>query len=163
MEPHRASPLCLHLPELARQAARQPPRHHPADRRHYHQDRPYRHLRHRPKPLSKRYQSQRCRNGCPTFSAMLSEATGTTPSLHRLFAYISQNWRGKPLVSHHVIIQLIGATTTKTGLTVTCDIDQSLYPKGIKVSDAEMAAQHSAQCFPRRLELHHLCKTTRAA
>src|SRR5689334_2183161 len=59
---------------------------------------------------------------------------------HRLFAYISQNWRGKPLVSHHVIIQLIGATTTKTGLTVTCDIDQSLYPKGIKVTDAEMAA-----------------------
>jgi len=59
---------------------------------------------------------------------------------HRLFAYISQNWRGKPLVSHHVIIQLIGATTTNTGLTVTCDIDQSFYPKGIKVTDAEMAA-----------------------
>ena len=59
---------------------------------------------------------------------------------HRLFAYISQNWRGKPLVSHQVIIQLIGATTTGTGLTVTCDIDQNLYPKGIKVSDAEMAA-----------------------
>jgi hypothetical protein len=58
---------------------------------------------------------------------------------HRLFAYISQNWRGKPLVSHHVIIQLIGATTTNTGLTVTCDIDQSRYPKGIKVTDAEMA------------------------
>jgi hypothetical protein len=58
---------------------------------------------------------------------------------HRLFAYISQNWRGKPLVSHQVIIQLIGATTTNTGLTVTCDIDQSLYPKGIKVTDAEMA------------------------
>jgi hypothetical protein len=58
---------------------------------------------------------------------------------HRLFAYISQNWRGKPLVSPHVIIQLIGATTTNTGLTVTCDIDQSRYPKGVKVSDAEMA------------------------
>src|SRR5271169_5962843 len=57
---------------------------------------------------------------------------------HRLFAYISQNWRGKPLVSHQVIIQLIGATTTNTGLTVTCDIDHSLYPKGIKVTDAEM-------------------------
>jgi hypothetical protein len=59
---------------------------------------------------------------------------------HRLFAYISQNWRGKPLVSHQVIIQLIGATTTNTGLTVTCDIDASRYPKGIKVSDAEMDA-----------------------
>ena len=59
---------------------------------------------------------------------------------HRLFAYISQNWRGKPLLSHQVIIQLIGATTTNTGLTVTCDIDASHYPKGIKVSDADMDA-----------------------
>src|SRR5215218_8518907 len=42
---------------------------------------------------------------------------------HRLFAYISQNWRGKPLVSHQVVIQLIGATTTQTGLTVRCEID----------------------------------------
>jgi Rhodopirellula transposase DDE domain len=59
---------------------------------------------------------------------------------HRLFAYISQNWRGKPLVSHYVIIQLIAATTTETGLTVTCDIDWNSYPKGIEVTDAEMAA-----------------------
>jgi hypothetical protein len=59
---------------------------------------------------------------------------------HRLFAYISQNWRGKPLLSHQVIIQLIGATTTDTGLTVTCDIDAGCYPRGIKVSDAEMDA-----------------------
>src|SRR5205823_10475611 len=81
MEPHRASPLCLHLPELARQAARQPPRHHPADRRHYHQDRPYRHLRHRPKPLSKVSKSAMPKWLPSTFSAMLSEATGTTPSL----------------------------------------------------------------------------------
>ncbi len=59
---------------------------------------------------------------------------------HRLFACISQNWRGKPLVSHYVIVQLIGATTTETGLTVTCDIDPNSYPKGIEVTDAEMAA-----------------------
>jgi len=58
---------------------------------------------------------------------------------HRLFAFISQNWRGKPLVSHVVILQLIGATKTETGLTVTCDIDQNDYPRGIKVSDGEMA------------------------
>jgi Rhodopirellula transposase DDE domain len=58
---------------------------------------------------------------------------------HRLFAYISQNWRGKPLVSHQVILQLIAATTTDTGLTVTCDIDENSYPKGIVVTDAEMA------------------------
>jgi Rhodopirellula transposase DDE domain len=58
---------------------------------------------------------------------------------HRLFAFISQNWRGKPLVSHLVILQLIAATTTDTGLTVTCDLDRNLYPKGIKVTDDEMA------------------------
>ena len=59
---------------------------------------------------------------------------------HRLFAYISRNWRGKPLVSHQVIVQLIGATKTNTGLTVTCDIDANRYQKGIKVSDVEMDA-----------------------
>ena len=59
---------------------------------------------------------------------------------HRLFACISQNWRGKPLVSHQVIVQLIGATTTQAGLTVRCEIDASRYPKGIKVTAAEMAA-----------------------
>ncbi len=59
---------------------------------------------------------------------------------HRLFAYISQNWRGKPLVSHQVIIQLIAATNTDAGLTVTCDIDANAYPKGVVVTDAEMAA-----------------------
>src|SRR3954470_1844748 len=58
---------------------------------------------------------------------------------HRLFAYISQNWRGKPLVNHQVIVQLIGATTTQTGLTVRCEIDANRYPKGIKVTAAEMA------------------------
>jgi hypothetical protein len=57
---------------------------------------------------------------------------------HRLFAFITQNWRGKPLVSHQVIVQLIGATTTETGLKVTCEIDGGLYPKGIKVSNEEM-------------------------
>lgn len=59
---------------------------------------------------------------------------------HRLFAYISQNWRGKPLVSHQVVVQLIAATTTQTGLEVCCEIDGNLYPKGLKVSDQEMQA-----------------------
>ena len=58
---------------------------------------------------------------------------------HRLFAYIAQNWRGKPLVSHQVIVQLIGSTTTDTGLKVCCEIDGNIYPKGVKVSDQEMA------------------------
>jgi hypothetical protein len=59
---------------------------------------------------------------------------------HRLFSFISQNWRAKPLVSYRVIVELISATTTKTGLTVRCKLDTGQYPKGIVVCDAEMAA-----------------------
>jgi Rhodopirellula transposase DDE domain len=59
---------------------------------------------------------------------------------HRLFAFISMNWRAKPLVSYLVIVQLIASTTTNTGLTVTCQLDGATYEKGIKVSDAEMAS-----------------------
>jgi hypothetical protein len=59
---------------------------------------------------------------------------------HRLFSFITQNWRGKPLVSYQAIVQLIAGTTTRTGLNVKCGIDPNLYPAGIKVSDAEMAA-----------------------
>lgn len=59
---------------------------------------------------------------------------------HRLFAFITMNWRGKPLVSHQVIVQLIGATTTETGLKVCCEIDGNLYPKGVEVSDDELQA-----------------------
>jgi hypothetical protein len=59
---------------------------------------------------------------------------------HRLFAFITMNWRGKPLVSHQVIVQLIGSTTTETGLKVCCEIDGNLYPKGLKVSDQEIQA-----------------------
>ena len=58
---------------------------------------------------------------------------------HRLFAHISQNWRARPLTSHLAIVELITATTTNTGLTVACELDTTIYPKGIKVSDAEMA------------------------
>ena len=57
---------------------------------------------------------------------------------HRLFSYISQNWRGKPLISHEVIISLISSTTTKKGLTVHCELDENQYPKGIKISDKEL-------------------------
>ena len=58
---------------------------------------------------------------------------------HRLFAFITQNWRGKPLLTHQVIVQLIASTTTRTGLTVQGRLDRGAYAKGIKVSDAEMA------------------------
>jgi transposase len=59
---------------------------------------------------------------------------------HRLFAFITQNWRGKPLTSYAVILSLIAATTTATGLTVESYLDTNPYPPGRKVSDAEMAA-----------------------
>ena len=57
---------------------------------------------------------------------------------HRLFSAISQNWRGKPLVSHEVVVNLIGATTTTTGLTVRTALDPNVYPAGLSVTDAEM-------------------------
>jgi hypothetical protein len=76
---------------------------------------------------------------------------------HRLFSFISQNWRAKPLVSYRVIVELISATTTKTGLTVHCELDTGQYPSGIVVSDAEMDAINLKTCrVPRRVELHHL-------
>jgi hypothetical protein len=58
---------------------------------------------------------------------------------HRLFSFITQNWRGKPLVSYAVILTLIAATTTTTGLTVESYLDTDPYPAGQKVSDAQMA------------------------
>src|SRR6202167_6014279 len=59
---------------------------------------------------------------------------------HRLFSFITMNWRGKPLVSYAVIIALIGATITDTGLIVRCEQDEAIYQKGTKVTDAEMGA-----------------------
>ena len=49
------------------------------------------------------------------------------------------NWRANPLVSYRVIVDLIGSTTTETGLTVRCELDETAYTKGIVVTDAEMA------------------------
>ena len=58
---------------------------------------------------------------------------------HQLLCHITQNWRGKPLTSRLAVVELIAATTTKTGLKVRCEIDTPAYPKGIKITDAEMA------------------------
>jgi transposase len=58
---------------------------------------------------------------------------------HRLFSFISQNWRGKPLISHEVIVNLIAATTTTTGLKVRAELDTASYPVGRKVSKQEIA------------------------
>jgi hypothetical protein len=59
---------------------------------------------------------------------------------HRLFSFITQNWRGKPLVSYQTIVQLIAATTTRAGLNVKCEVDTACYPAGIRVTDQEMAS-----------------------
>ncbi len=59
---------------------------------------------------------------------------------HRLFCRITQNWRGRPLTDRLAVVELIGATTTKTGLKVECALDTRKYEKGVKVSDAEMAS-----------------------
>jgi hypothetical protein len=58
---------------------------------------------------------------------------------HRLFSFITQNWRGQPLVNHHVIVELIAAKT-KVGLNVRSEIDPNLYPAGVKVSDQQTAS-----------------------
>jgi transposase len=59
---------------------------------------------------------------------------------HRLFSAISMNWKGRPLTSHQVVVDLIAATTTRTGLRVRAELDQGYYPRGIKVTNAELAA-----------------------
>lgn len=59
---------------------------------------------------------------------------------HRLFSFITINWRGRPLRSYRTVLELIGATTTKTGLTVRAECDENKYPKGIVVTDAQLAA-----------------------
>ena len=59
---------------------------------------------------------------------------------HRMFCHITRNWRGKPLISHEVIIELIGSTSTKEGLKIGVSLDKETYPKGIKVTDDEIEA-----------------------
>ena len=59
---------------------------------------------------------------------------------HRMFCHITQNWRGRPLVSHEVILSLIAATSTRQGLTIQAELDAGHYPTGIKITDDELAA-----------------------
>lgn len=59
---------------------------------------------------------------------------------HRLFSHITMNWRGRPLTSHEVIVQSIAATTIRTGLRVTAELDTNVYPTGVQIGDAEMAS-----------------------
>ena len=57
---------------------------------------------------------------------------------HRLFCHITQTWRGRPPISREAVVELIASTTTKAGLTLRCELDTRDYPKGIKVSTAEL-------------------------
>ncbi len=58
---------------------------------------------------------------------------------HRMFSFITQNWRGRPLISHEAIVNLIGSTTTTTGLKIKAKLNRKKYPTGIKVTDSELA------------------------
>jgi len=57
---------------------------------------------------------------------------------HRMFSHISMNWRGKPLFSHEVVVNLIAGTTTRTGLRIEAELDTNTYPTGIQVTDEEL-------------------------
>jgi hypothetical protein len=59
---------------------------------------------------------------------------------HRLFGFITMNWRGRPLTSHRVIVQLIANTTTKKGLKVQAELDQRHHPTGVKITNSELSA-----------------------
>jgi len=59
---------------------------------------------------------------------------------HRMFSFISMNWRGQPLLTHEIIVNLIGGTTTKTGLRIAAELDNGEYPLGVKVEDAVLAS-----------------------
>jgi hypothetical protein len=59
---------------------------------------------------------------------------------HRMFCHITQNWRGQPLISHEVIINLIAGTSTKTGLRIQAELDRGRYPTGVEVPDDQLAA-----------------------
>ena len=68
---------------------------------------------------------------------------------HRLFSHISMNWRGRPLTSHEVVVQTIAATTTRTGLTITAELDTASYPKGIKISDRQITDLEQTRVLTR--------------
>jgi hypothetical protein len=69
-----------------------------------------------------------------------------------LFSAITANWRGRPLTSHEVVVETIAATTNKSGLSVQAELDTNTYPKGIKISDKQMAIFESAHL--RRHDFH---------
>jgi hypothetical protein len=81
---------------------------------------------------------------------------------HRLFSFITMNWKAQPLISYRVIVDLISATTTKTGLTVRCELDTNAYPKGIVVSDREIAAINITRDAFHREWNYTICPITKS-
>ncbi len=59
---------------------------------------------------------------------------------HRMFSFITMNWRGRPLTSYRAIVELIAATTTESGLTIRAARDEGYYPRGMKITDEQLAA-----------------------
>jgi len=108
---------------------------------HLHPDLRHQHLRGEPRLWKRELQELADETGLAITVCHFPPGTSKWNKIeHRLFAFISQNWRGHPRVSYAVILDLIAATTTTTGLTVTSSLDTNTYPAGIKVSDEEMAA-----------------------
>ena len=70
---------------------------------------------------------------------------------HRLFSFISRNWRAKPLVSYQTIVQLIAATTTSTGLTVHCELDQNHYPQTSRSQTGVIGVRVIAKLFAKSM------------
>jgi hypothetical protein len=85
---------------------------------------------------------QRCANGTGLDVTVCHYPPGTSKwnkIEHRLFSEITKNWRGRPLESYQVVVNLIAATTTETGLRVQADLDTEFYPTQVKVTDTELA------------------------
>src|SRR6266508_7034114 len=84
------------------------------------------------------------RRGSPGFyfesPSKSTSIVGHTQIEHRLFSHITMNWRGRPLVSYEVIVNLIGATTTEKGLRVRAALDAECYPTKVKIKDEEQAS-----------------------
>ena len=64
---------------------------------------------------------------------------------HKMFSYISKNWRGKPLITRETVVQLIAGTQTTKGLEIRAVLDENLYEKGVKVTEEQMASVHLVQ------------------
>src|SRR5664279_5670470 len=82
-------------------------------------------------------------SGCPCHVCHFPPGTSKWNKIeHRMFSHITQNWRGRPLASHEVIINLIANTTTQAGLRIRAELDRGTYPAGIKVTDNQFDALH---------------------